>query len=81
MKGGDVFRHNKIERLTSDLGQKQTSGKPAGCPLCPRKRTSEVTAAMSALGHVWTAPGWQEESSLCSDGRSSHMFGLFTRFT
>jgi hypothetical protein len=32
-------------------------------------------------GHVWTAPGWQGESSLCSIGRSSHVFGLFVRFT
>src|SRR5262245_3198396 len=32
-------------------------------------------------GHVWTAPGWQEEPSLCSVGRSSHVFGLFARFT
>ena len=30
-----------------------------------------------AKGHVWTAPGWQEESSLCSVGRGSHVFGLF----
>jgi hypothetical protein len=33
------------------------------------------------MGHVWSAPGWQEESSLCSIGRSSHVFGLFARFT
>ncbi|WGR73784.1 MULTISPECIES: hypothetical protein [unclassified Bradyrhizobium] len=32
------------------------------------------------MGLVWTAPGWQEESSLCSIGRSSHVFGLFTRY-
>jgi hypothetical protein len=25
---------------------------------------------------LWTAPGWQEESSLCSNGRSCHVFGL-----
>ena len=30
----------------------------------------------SALGHVWTAPGWQEESSRRKLGRSSHAFGL-----
>jgi hypothetical protein len=35
----------------------------------------------SAKGHVWTAPGWQEESSLCSVGRSSHVFGLFARYS
>jgi hypothetical protein len=34
-----------------------------------------------AKGHVWTAPGWQEESSLCSNGRSSHVFGLFARYS
>jgi hypothetical protein len=34
-----------------------------------------------AMGHVWTAPGWQGESSRCSIGRSSHVFGLFARFT
>jgi hypothetical protein len=36
---------------------------------------------MSEKGHVWTAPGWQGESSLCSIGRSRHVFGLFARFT
>src|SRR5262249_31569385 len=30
------------------------------CPLYPRKRTCAVQLGMSALGHVWTAPGWQE---------------------
>jgi hypothetical protein len=32
-------------------------------------------------GHVWTAPGWQEESSRRSIGRSSHVFGLLARLT
>src|SRR4029450_3000865 len=32
-------------------------------------------------GHVWTAPGWQEESSRCRVGRCSHVFGLIARFT
>jgi hypothetical protein len=40
-----------------------------------------ATAANVAMGHVWTAPGWQEESSLCSNGRSSHVFGLFARYS
>jgi hypothetical protein len=31
---------------------------------------------MSALCHVWTAPGWQEESSRSRLGRCSHVFGL-----
>src|SRR6516225_235420 len=33
------------------------------CPLYPRKRTLGLSRTMSALCHVWTAPGWQEESS------------------
>src|SRR5438105_3703846 len=33
------------------------------CPLYPRKRTSLNAIAMSALGHVWTAPSWQGLSS------------------
>src|SRR5436190_22537673 len=32
---------------------------------------------MSQMGYVWTAPGWQGESSLCSIGRCSHVFVLF----
>jgi hypothetical protein len=50
-------------------------------PLYPTKRTSMKGVAISLMGHVWTAPGWQEESSLCSVGRSGHVFGLFARFT
>src|SRR5262249_11067869 len=34
--------------------------------LPPRKRTFSVQTPMSAKGHVWTAPGWQELSSRCS---------------
>jgi len=30
------------------------------CPLCPQKRTCAVHLRMSAMGHVWTAPSWQE---------------------
>ncbi|MCG2645591.1 MULTISPECIES: hypothetical protein [Bradyrhizobium] len=40
----------------------------------------ELQAALNK-GHVWTAPGWQGESSLCGVGRSGHVFGLFARFT
>jgi hypothetical protein len=43
-------------------------------PLCEH-------TGIDAKGHVWTAPGWQGESSLCSNGRSSHVFGLFARHT
>src|SRR5262249_39360590 len=42
---------------------------------------SESCSQMSALCHVWTAPSWQGESSRCSLGRCSHVFGLFARFT
>ena len=52
-------------------------GRSALRPKIGRRRETKP----SAKGHVWTAPGWQEESSLCSDGQSSHVFGLFTRFT
>jgi len=38
-----------------------------------------VAVQYVAMGHVWTAPGWQVESSLCGVGRSGHMFGLFAR--
>jgi hypothetical protein len=50
-------------------------------PIYPRLQTWRCDAITDAKGHVWTAPGWQEESSLCSIGRSSHVFGLLARFT
>src|SRR5262249_30803019 len=46
------------------------------CPLYLQKRTSLSAVVMSALCHVWTAPGWQEESSRSRLGRCSHVFGL-----
>jgi hypothetical protein len=51
------------------------------CPLSYDKRHQSGHANFDAMGHVWTAPGWQEEFSLCSDGRSSHVFGLFARYS
>ena len=33
------------------------------------------------MGHVWTAPSWQGESSRYRLGRCSHVFGLCVRFT
>src|SRR5262249_13110022 len=42
-------------------------------------QTFATLSGLSEMGHVWTAPGWQEEPSLCSVGRSSHVFGLFAR--
>src|SRR4029453_8640514 len=50
------------------------------CPLCPENRKSVHGDGISAKGHVWTAPGWQEESSRCRVGRCSHVFGLIARF-
>jgi hypothetical protein len=46
-------------------------------------READITGCErnAAKGHVWTAPGWQEESSRRSIGRSSHVFGLLARFT
>jgi hypothetical protein len=35
-------------------------------PVCPYELTCSCTALTEAMGHVWTAPGWQGESSLCS---------------
>jgi hypothetical protein len=36
---------------------------------------------MSQACHVWTAPGWREESSRCRLGRCGHVFGLELRFS
>jgi hypothetical protein len=40
-----------------------------------------INPRIDVMGHVWTAPGWQGESSLCGVGRSCHVFGLLARFT
>jgi len=45
---------------------------PASLTGCPHPPDS--TVVMSA------PPGWQGESSLCSIGRCSHVFGLFARY-
>jgi hypothetical protein len=51
----------------------------ASCPLFPSKRTFVSALSMSALCHMWTAPSWQGFSSrVCSIGRCSHVFGLFS---
>jgi hypothetical protein len=47
----------------------------------PESDQDRAATQYVAMGHVWTAPGWQEESSLCSNGRSSHVFGLFARYS
>src|SRR5215469_8514807 len=43
------------------------------------KRTSRVRSIMSALCRVWTAPGWQEESSRSSLGRCSKKASSFNQ--
>ena len=67
----------QLRPTMSASGQKQKSAARLAMSALPRKRTWEARTVMSAKGHVWTAPGWQEESSLCSIGQSSHVFGLF----
>ena len=44
--------------------------------LYSRKLLRKSLPGVSALGHVWTAPGWQGFSHECSIGRCSHVFGL-----
>ena len=47
----------------------------------PAKPTQSGHRAMSVSCHVWTAPGWQEETSRRGLGRCCHVFGLEVRFT
>ena len=80
--GGPGLRRITIARLRR---------RDARCVLCctrdmPRSGPLAQTCAgerkaKSALGHVWTAPSWQELSSRCRVGRCSHVFGLYVRFT
>jgi hypothetical protein len=63
----------------SALGHLQTWPRPAW--VRSALTSGHWRPQLAALGHVWTAPGWQEESSRCSIGRSSHVFGLLARFT
>src|SRR5262249_29986968 len=44
-------------------GQSGHAAESAETTLMTPKWTSANTRSMSALGHVWTAPGWQELSS------------------
>src|SRR5262245_4732985 len=46
-------------------------------PVYPHEQTSSLPSGISEKCHVWTAPGWQEESSRRRLGRCSHVFGLF----
>jgi hypothetical protein len=62
-----------------DIGQ---SGLHDCTPLASRReRYRSLSRRRLDQGHVWTAPGWQEESSRCRVGRCSHVFGLLVRFT
>jgi hypothetical protein len=67
-------------RPTTGLGHLRP-GQPAlptiGCPLHSK---SDLIVSRTR-NDVWTAPGWQGESSRCSIGRSSHVFGLFARYS
>jgi hypothetical protein len=83
--GGFPFHpHLNVTLYTNDghkavferwIGTCGAAGSPQ-CPLYPQKRTCGIESVMSALCHVWTAPGWQEESSRSRLGRCSHVFGL-----
>jgi hypothetical protein len=64
----------------SALGQKPTFAAQEGMSALPPIATSIAFFGMSALGHVWTAPGWQELFSRCSIGRCGHVFGLLVRY-
>jgi hypothetical protein len=50
-------------------------------PVCTQDQTWSDWHGMSQRCHVWTAPGWQEESSRRRLGRCCHVFGLLMRFT
>src|SRR5262249_440471 len=48
------------------------------------RMNGSITAELADVvtrGHVWTAPGRREDSSLCSNDRSSHLFGVFARYS
>src|SRR3974390_1518620 len=83
MKRSQMFLRRMPHPITDDFPSDKSRSRYSGrkCPLQLGKRTSELRTVMPALGHVWTAPGWQGESSLCSIGRSSHVFGLFARYS
>ena len=51
-----------------------------GVDMLPTSYT-DLQQALAKSGHVWTAPGWQGESSRRRLGRCSHVFGLLVRFT
>src|ERR1700756_5040823 len=54
-----------LSTAASELGPNREELSASICfPLCPRTRKLLDAVGMSQTGHVWTAPGWQEESSL-----------------
>jgi hypothetical protein len=50
--------------------------KIASLPLFTRLQKYRCIALSDVMGHVWTAPSWQGESSRRRLGRCSHVFGL-----
>jgi hypothetical protein len=49
MERGDLVRHSKFGALTSEMGQKQTSGSVRMMSALPQKRTLPGDSWMSAL--------------------------------
>jgi hypothetical protein len=76
----EIKLRNIILRLASifpflhSQGHLQTFAGPKQKSALPAK--ADIAVAILLVRSVWTAPAWQEESSLCSIGRSSHVFGL-----
>jgi hypothetical protein len=75
MKRGDVVRHNKIERLTSNLGHLRP-GQPAlptnGSPVCTESDLIVSRTRNVAMGHNRThAPQRVADYSITSSALSS----------
>jgi hypothetical protein len=69
---GDVVCYSFI---VMDLHHLLLAGLPAHSAVPPIADILRA-AATGAKCHVWTAPGWQGESSRRRLGRCSHVFGL-----
>ena len=57
-----IVRHSRMRADVADGSRAVILAMSKSHRLCLRKETSARPAV--AKGHVWTAPGWQEESSL-----------------
>jgi DNA-binding XRE family transcriptional regulator len=60
--------------VTFQQVQKYAAARPTSA--LRRKQMSGPSEKLVAMGHVWTAPSWQGESSRRRLGRCSHVFGL-----